>query len=151
MSDFALNKKRMLPEGKIREIIPFISLILVIVFFQIVTGGTLLSFRNLKLILNQSFVLMVGSVASSFIVAQGDVDFSMGSMVGITAVCAAWVSQVCAGGNADRSLFRDHQWRSVCEMPDSLICRHAQYADDSERTHGLYLRRRFRQCAFCTV
>ena len=96
MSDFALNKKRMLPEGKIREIIPFISLILVIVFFQIVTGGTLLSFRNLKLILNQSFVLMVGSVASSFIVAQGDVDFSMGSMVGITAVCAAWVSQVCA-------------------------------------------------------
>ena len=96
MSDFALNKKGVFSSDKIREIIPFISLILVIIFFQIVTGGILLSFRNLKLILNQSFVLMVGSVASSFIVAQGDVDFSMGSMVGITAVCAAWVSQVCA-------------------------------------------------------
>lgn len=81
---------------RFRELIPFVSLVLVIIFFQVITQGTLLSFRNLKLILNQSFVLMIGTVACSFIVAQGDVDFSMGSMVGITAVCGAWISQVCA-------------------------------------------------------
>ena len=78
---------------KIKEIVPFLSLIAVILFFEIVTNGTLLTFKNMKLIFNQAFVLIIGSVACSFIVAQGDVDFSMGSMVGITAVCAAWVSQ----------------------------------------------------------
>ncbi len=82
---------------KIREIVPFLSLIAVIVFFEIVTNGTLLTLKNMKLIFNQAFVLIIGSVACSFIVAQGDVDFSMGSMVGITAVCAAWVSQVAGG------------------------------------------------------
>lgn len=83
-------------KSKVREFVPFVGLVLVIIFFQIITDGTLLSFRNLKLILNQSFVLIIGTVACSFIVAQGDVDFSMGSVVGITAVCAAWISQVCA-------------------------------------------------------
>ena len=87
------EKKLISPDLNIKELIPFASLILVVVFFQIITDGTLLSLRNLKLILNQSFVLMIGTVSCSFIVAQGDVDFSMGSMVGITAVCAAWVSQ----------------------------------------------------------
>lgn len=79
----------------IREMVPFLSLALVILFFQFVTDGTLLSFRNMKLILNQSFVLMIGTISCSFIVAQGEVDFSMGSMVGITAVCAAWISRGC--------------------------------------------------------
>ena len=87
------EKKLISPDLNIKELIPFASLILVVVFFQIITDGTLLSLRKLKLILNQSFVLMIGTVPCSFIVAQGDVDFSMGSMVGITAVCAAWVSQ----------------------------------------------------------
>lgn len=94
----SVNKKtNAFPAHNFKEIIPFISLILVIVFFEIITKGTLLSFRNMKLILNQSFVLIIGSVSCSFIVAQGDVDFSMGSMVGITAVCAAWVSHVVPG------------------------------------------------------
>ncbi len=88
-------KKKKLSAAGMREFIPFVSLLLVIFFFQIVTRGTLLSLRNMKLILNQSFVLMIGTISCSFIVAQGDVDFSMGSMVGITAVCAAWISQVC--------------------------------------------------------
>ena len=88
------NTKRAISlKDGIREFIPFLSLILVIVFFQFITKGMLLTVRNLKLILNQSFVLMIGSVSCTFIVAQGDVDFSMGSTVGITAVCAAWVSQ----------------------------------------------------------
>ena len=82
---------------KIREIVPFLSLIAVIVFFEIVTNGTLLTFKNMKLIFNQAFVLIIGSVACSFIVAQGDVDFSMGSMVGITAGCAPWISQAAGG------------------------------------------------------
>ena len=92
------NKKtNAFPVHNFKEIIPFVSLILVIVFFEIITKGTLLSFRNMKLILNQSFVLIIGSVSCSFIVAQGDVDFSMGSMVGITAVSAAWISHVAPG------------------------------------------------------
>lgn len=79
---------------QLRDLIPFISLILIALFFQIISQGSLLSVRNLKLIMNQSFALIIGTVSCSFIVAEGDVDFSMGSMVGITAVCAAWVSQV---------------------------------------------------------
>ena len=38
MSDFALNKKGVFSSDKIREIIPFISLILVIIFFQVPKG-----------------------------------------------------------------------------------------------------------------
>lgn len=94
MQEEVKTRKNLLEGLNIRELIPFVSLLLVILFFQIITDGTLLSFRNLKLILNQSFVLIIGTVSCSFIVAQGDVDFSMGSMVGITAVCAAWISQV---------------------------------------------------------
>lgn len=80
-------------ENYIRDIIPFVSLIIVVVFFQFISGGGLLTFQNIKLLFNQSFTLLIGTIATSFIVAQGDVDFSMGSMVGITAVCAAWMAQ----------------------------------------------------------
>lgn len=90
-----LRIKKIIPAGiDVREMIPFISLLAVIIFFQIITDGTLLTIRNLRMIFNQSFVLIIGTVCCSFIVAQGDVDFSMGSMVGITAVCAAWTSHV---------------------------------------------------------
>lgn len=87
-------KKKLTDRINIRDFIPFIGLILIVLFFQVISEGTLLSIKNMKLILNQSFALVIGTVSCSFIVAQGDVDFSMGSMVGITAVCAAWTAQV---------------------------------------------------------
>ena len=87
-------KKKLTDRINIRDFIPFIGLILIVLFFQIISEGTLLSIKNMKLILKQSFALLIGTVSCSFIVAQGDVDFSMGSMVGITAVCAAWTAQV---------------------------------------------------------
>ena len=41
------EKKLISSELNIKELIPFVSLILVFVFFQIITDGTLLSLRNL--------------------------------------------------------------------------------------------------------
>jgi ribose transport system permease protein len=73
----------------IRKLIPYIGLVLIIVLFGALTQGKLLTFRNLKLIFNQAVVLIIACVGVTFVMSQGSLDLSQGSLLGISGAMAA--------------------------------------------------------------
>lgn len=66
------------------HIVPYLGLAFVIVFFQIVTGGIFLGADNLGNLVNQCFVLCIIATGSAFIYAHGGMDFSIGSVSGVS-------------------------------------------------------------------
>lgn len=79
-------------EKRIRKFIPFIGLFIVIVVFGTLTRGNLVSPRNLKLIFNQALFLMISGLGVTFVMAQGSLDLSQGSLLGISSAMAATVT-----------------------------------------------------------
>lgn len=72
-----------------RKLIPFIGLISITLILSLLTSGKLISFRNLLLIFNQAIFLMLASLGVSFVMAQGSIDLSQGSLLGFTGAMAA--------------------------------------------------------------
>ncbi len=63
----------------------FLGLFAVLIIFQIASGGALLEFKNIRLLINQSFIIMCGAMGASFVLAQGNLDLSLGGIIGVTA------------------------------------------------------------------
>ncbi len=85
----------------IHSLVPFIGLIFIIAFFQITTDGKLLMPENLKTVFNQIFSIVIGACGMAFVIAQGNLDFSMGSVAGM----AATVGALSSGGGVFISIF----------------------------------------------
>jgi ribose transport system permease protein len=66
----------------VRDVFPFVTTIGVIVIFQITTGGRLLSANNIKILTNQIFTVLLISFGAIFVYAHGNMDISIGGMVG---------------------------------------------------------------------
>lgn len=75
----------------IRKYLPFLCLILVVVIFQIWSGGKLLSSKSL---INEIFTLVLGTTGMVFLLSQGCMDFSIASNVAICCIVAARFSQI---------------------------------------------------------
>ena len=54
----------------IHNYLPFIGLVVVIVFFEIVTGGKLLSPRYISSLTNEVFTIMIGTCGLAFLLSQ---------------------------------------------------------------------------------
>jgi len=74
---------------KLQTIFPFLGLIAVIMFFQVVTHGSVFTIRNIKAVLNESFFILIATVGFSFVMAEGNLDLSMGTVMAVSCVCAA--------------------------------------------------------------
>lgn len=72
-----------------KSIIPYAGLLLVLVFFETISGGRLLAARNLRAIVNEGFMIIIGASGMIFCIAQGNLDFSMGAAMGISCCLAA--------------------------------------------------------------
>lgn len=88
-----ISKLQIIWNRNIRAIIPFAGLILIIVIFYIITSGKILNVRNLKLILEQSIVLIIASIGVTFVMSMGSIDFSQGSILAICAFFGAMLSK----------------------------------------------------------
>lgn len=88
------KKKQGNSKAILNAAVPYMGLVLVIIVFQIASGGGLLTFKNIKLLVNQSFIIMIGAMGCSFVVAQGNLDFSIGGVVGVSAATGALLSPV---------------------------------------------------------
>jgi ribose transport system permease protein len=64
------------------DVLPFASTLLVVVFFQITTNGKLLTANNIKVLTNQIFSVLLISLGAIFVYAHGNMDISIGGMVG---------------------------------------------------------------------
>ena len=73
----------------IKTIFPYFGLLGVIVFFQLYSGGRVLSLNNFKALISECFFIIVGVTGYVFIMAQGNLDFSIGSTMGLCCATAA--------------------------------------------------------------
>ncbi len=78
----------------LKTVFPFLGLAAVIILFQVLTGGKVFSIRNLMAIMNDSFFILIGTVAFSFIMAVGNLDLSMGTVMAVSCTCAAFASGI---------------------------------------------------------
>ena len=81
-------------QKKIKERIPYMGLILVIVLFSVFTKGSILTVKNLKIITEQSILTMVASAGVVFVLAIGELDLSQGSLLGIGSIVACKLAPV---------------------------------------------------------
>ncbi len=79
----------------IREYGMLLSLILIMVFFQVVTGGTLLKPLNLTNLILQNSYIVIMALGMMLIIVAGHIDLSVGSVCGfIGAVAAVLIVQL---------------------------------------------------------
>ncbi len=76
----------------IHSFLPLIGLIVIIVIFAILTKGNLIQTRSVKLILSQVYVLMISCTGVFFIMTIGGLDFSQGSILGISSIVISSLS-----------------------------------------------------------
>ena len=80
-------------EEILRQLSPFIGFVVLMVVFSILTNGRIIQPRNLNLMISQVYVLMIASLGVFMIMTVGGLDFSQGSILGLTSIIFAWVSQ----------------------------------------------------------
>jgi len=74
------------------NLLPFISLVMIIVIFSLLTHGNIWTIFNLKSILNQTIPLVIGGLGMIFVVSQGSVDISQGSVFALCGTIATMLS-----------------------------------------------------------
>ena len=77
-----------------RTIMPFAGFIFIVVLFAVLTGGQHYTPGNLKLLLSQSYVLLIACVGVFMVMTMGGLDFSQGSMLGVCSVVICFLSNV---------------------------------------------------------
>lgn len=90
--------KKMPRGAKIKELLlknfAFAGLLLVIVLFEILTQGRLLGQKNLLNIFNNFFTIGLSAMAFTFIMALGELDLSVGAIVGFAAMAGAFAAKL---------------------------------------------------------
>ncbi len=67
--------------GRLRQIGIFLALIAIVILFQALTGGTLLTPRNVTSIINQNAYVLILAIGMVMIIIAGHIDLSVGSVV----------------------------------------------------------------------
>lgn len=78
----------------LQNALPFMSLILVLVIFQIATDGAMLSTGNIKPFVREAFTILLGACGLAFILSQGAFDFSISSGVAVSAAVGALAANI---------------------------------------------------------
>lgn len=71
-----------------RNLIPFLGLIVTVLFFGVSLGEKFLSLSNFSLIINQSIVYIIIGLGMTFVVAHGNIDFGVGGILGAAVACS---------------------------------------------------------------
>ena len=75
----------------VRTLLPIVGLIIVFFLFNFLTHGRLLS--HLPLAMSQVYVIMIASMGVFFIMTMGGLDFSQGSILGLSAIVRCVLSE----------------------------------------------------------
>lgn len=87
--DQALKKQHVM--RLVRTLLPIVGLILLFILFYFLTNGRIL--RKLPLAMSQVYVIMIASMGVFFIMTMGGLDFSQGSILGLSAIVVCAVSK----------------------------------------------------------
>lgn len=86
-----IRKERV--QSIIQAIIPCLGLIIVFLLFALMTNGRFATIDNLKLIITQCAITMVGAIGCSFVMAHNNLDFSLGGSLALCAVISFLVGE----------------------------------------------------------
>ncbi len=75
-----------------RALLPLLGLVAIIIIFAFLTDGRLVKGKNIDLILSQVYVLMIACSGVFMIMTVGGLDFSQGSILGISSVVVSYLS-----------------------------------------------------------
>ena len=84
---------------RLKKILPILELLVVILVFAVLTGGRILRPDNVVLILKQSTTLIICCAGATFVLAHGNLDFSIGANIALS--CGLG----CIAGNIHPYLF----------------------------------------------
>lgn len=76
-----------------RKFLPFFGFLIILGFFAITTGGAILTPKNITLILSGGYMLMIAACGVWMIMTMGCLDFSQGSMLGVSCAVFCFFSQ----------------------------------------------------------
>ena len=77
----------------IKPIIPYLGLIIVFLLFAFTTDGKFATLNNMKLIITQCAITMVGAMGCAFVMAHNNLDFSIGGALALCSVIAFFIGE----------------------------------------------------------
>jgi ribose transport system permease protein len=86
-----INAIRKIDIHKLKGVMPYLGLLLVIIVFGIATGGRFLNIQNLLIILNQAVVVIIAGTGVAYVISMGSLDFSPGASSALSAALGAIV------------------------------------------------------------
>jgi ribose transport system permease protein len=78
----------------IMDYFSFLGLILIVIIFAILTDGRLLNSKNLMNIFNNFFSIGLGAMSVVFLMSLGELDLSVGAILGLSAALSALSSKI---------------------------------------------------------
>ncbi len=84
--------KRLSVMSTVRAVLPIVGLVLVFIVFNVLTAGRMMS--NMSLVLSQVYVTLIASMGVFFIMTMGGLDFSQGSILGLSSIVVCAVSNI---------------------------------------------------------
>lgn len=82
---------------KISGFFPIVGTLVIAVLFAVATRGRFQEISNLKLIVMQSSITMVGALGTAFVLAHGNVDLSIGGVQAIACLIGYYASRIHPG------------------------------------------------------
>ncbi|MCR4842361.1 MAG: ABC transporter permease, partial [Eubacterium sp.] len=76
----------------VRTVMPFLGFLIICVLFYFLTEGRIFALANIKLLLSQSYMLMIASAGVFLVMTMGGLDFSQGSMLGVSSIVICYLS-----------------------------------------------------------
>ena len=76
----------------IRSLLPIVGLVIIFIVFNVLTNGRMI--KNLSLVMSQVYVTMISATGVFFIMTMGGLDFSQGSILGLSSIVVCMVSKV---------------------------------------------------------
>ena len=81
-------------QTRVRGLLPLIGFVVILGFFAIATKGSILTINNITLILSGGYMLMIAACGVWLIMTMGCLDFSQGSMLGVSCAVFCALSQI---------------------------------------------------------
>ena len=75
----------------IRSLLPIVGLVVIFLLFNVLTDFRMMG--NLSLVFSQIYVTMIAAMGVFFIMTMGGLDFSQGSILGISSIVVCMLSQ----------------------------------------------------------
>lgn len=76
----------------LKSILPFLGLAVIVILMNILTKGSILQPKKLKLLLSQVYYPMICATGVFFIMTLGSLDFTQGSTLGLASIVISWLS-----------------------------------------------------------